>query len=454
MTILMGRRLATSTCVLIVTGLSGVALRAEQAPTGAPLLSLEAAVRGAEQQNRVLQARRLDVDKATQQLAAVRTQRRPLFDVKMTTGSLVTPLDFRFATGAFGVFPSTGPIPFQDTTVRTNPRLTTFVFASIIQPLTQLRRIGRAESAAAIGRDVTTEQVRALEAEIAATVKRLYYGIVQAEAGLRARTESVRLGRELARLMEQYVAERVVLPAEALSVRASLMQQEHDVAAVRNIAKAYREQMNILLARDLDEPFEIEPLQPTPVTVDDLQLAEQRAIADRPEARISRLQSRQAELDLQTTARYALPDASLSFNYAGFYGFQVLPRHGALLGVLASWEPWDWGRKRTERETKRLVHQQSGIAAREAEAQVRVDVRARFRALQEAFDLIRVREAAREAASERLRVATERFARDAALERELLEAQARLAQSDFDSQQAVAGYWMARAGFERAMGKP
>jgi outer membrane protein TolC len=432
--------------------LGAIASGAEQPSRAAPILSLDAAIAGARQQNRVLQARRLEVAKTTQQLASVRSLRRPVFNVKMTTGSLVAPLDFRFGAGSFGVFPSTGPIPFEDTTVTTKPHLSTFLLASVVQPLTQLRRIGRGERAAALARDVAAEQGRAVEAEITSTVKRLYYGIVQAEAGLRARLESVRLHRELVRVMDHYAAERVVLSAEALSIRAGLMQQEHDVAVARNTARGFREQLNTLLARDLDEPFEIEALQPTPVAGDDLPVDEERAIADRPEARISRLQSQQAAMDLEATERPGVPDLSLSFNYAGFYGFQVLPRHGAHVGVLASWEPWDWGRKGAEREGKRLVYEQSSLAAREAEAQMRLDVRARHRALREAFDLIDVREAARNAARERLRVSTERFARDAALERELLEAQARLAQSDFDYQQAVAGYWMARADFERARG--
>ena len=122
------------------------------------------------------------------------------------------------------------------------------------------------------------------------------------------------------------------------------------------------------------------------------------------------------------------------------------------MGVLVTWEPWDWGRAKAERQEKALVVDQAGLAARETEAMVRVDVRARVRAVQEAFDLIAVTTAARDAARERLRIATDRLREQAALEREVLEAQARLAQADFDCQQALAGYWTARADFERARG--
>jgi outer membrane protein TolC len=443
------RRLAHAAGVWWLCLSAGVVPSTAQ-PAPAPLLSLDAAVTLARQQNRALHAERLELDKADQEVIAFRTQRRPLFDVKVLSGSLVAPLSFRFPEGVFGSFPVIGGVPPSDTTITTNPRLTTVVVGTVMQPLTQLRRIGFGESAHELGRQVAAEQVRAREAEIDARVKKAYYGIVQAEAALRAREDSVRLYRELARLMDQYAAERTVLPAEALSIRAAVLQHESDLNAARRAAKGYREQLNAVLGRDLDEGFSVEPLRPTRMEDTDLPAAEAQALASRPEVRIKRLQSEQAGFDLKATETPGMPEISVAFNYVGFYGFELLPHHGALVGVLGSWQPWDWGRKRAEREGKRLTHEQSGLAVREAEELVRVDVRARFRDLQEAFDRVPVCEALREAARERLRVATERFGEEAALERELLEAQAGLAQSEYACQQALAGYWTARAELERA----
>lgn len=441
-------RIGAAAAVLVASSATAL-LSARQA---APVLSLDAAVSLAREQNRTLQAQRIDVEKASERLTAFSTRKLPAFDVNVTTGSLLTPLDFRFNQGVFGTIPPIGPIPAADTVIRTDPQLLSVVFASVRQPLTQLRRIDFGAKAIALSRDVAAEQVRGREAEIAVGVKKLYYGIVQAEAGLRAREDSVRLHRELVRVVEQYAKERAVLPSDVLSMRAALMKEEHQLTAVRNAATGYREQLNALVGRGLDEPFEVEPLQPSTVTDDDLREAESRAVANRSEVRISRMQSEQADFDLRATRKPFTPEVSVAFNYAGFYGFEVLPRHAALLGALVTWEPWDWGRARAERQEKNLVRSQAELAARETEALVRVDVRARFRAVQEAFDLVQVTTAARDAAREQFRIATERLREQAALEREVLEAQARLAQADFDCQQALAGYWTARAEFERARG--
>ena len=436
--------------VLIAVVLAPLNVSAQPAAAAPPVLTLDAAIAMARQQNRPLAAERLEGDKAEQQLAAFRTQMKPRFDVRVTPGTLLFPMDFRFPAGSFGVFPTTGPIPPAESVITSHPRLSAVTFANITQPLTQLKRLGEGEKAVALCRDVATEQARARELEVVANVRSLYYGIIQAEAGLRAREESIRLFRELDRVTEQYVKEQVVLPAELLTVRAGSKQQEHELMSLRYAAMGYREQLNALLARGLDEAFSVQMLPPA--QEDDMSLAEseERAIGSRSEVRLRRLQAQQAEFAMRASATPGMPDFSVSVAYTGFWGFQVLPLHGAMAGVLATWEPFDWGRQKAEREAKRLAHQQALIAVTEAETLVRVDVRARFRAAHEAFDRMAVCEAAREAARERLRVATERLEKGAALDRDLVEAQARVAQADFDCQQALAAYWTARAELERA----
>ncbi len=420
----------------------------------APLLPLDQALSMARQQNRPLQAARLGVDSATRDAEIFRAQKKPIFDVKVGSGTLVAPLSFRFATGVFGTLPDAGPIPPSDVTITTNPRLSTVIFASVTQPLTQLPRIGHGEQAAALGAQVAAEQVRLEEAALVANVRKAYYAIVQAESAARAREDSVRSARELLRLTEQYESQRVALPADVLAARAGLQLQEQQAAITARAAQGYREQLNALVGRGVDEPFAVESFRPVEAGDLDLRVAETQAIESRPEVRIARLQARRAAAALAATRTPGMPDLNLAFEYTGFYGFEVLPHHGALLGVLATWEPWDWGRSKAERDQKRIVQGQAALAATEAESLVRVDIRARFRALQDAFAMVAVSEAGRDAARERLRVATDRFAQDAALQRDVLDAQARLAEADAAREQAIGNYWSARAEFERARADP
>jgi outer membrane protein TolC len=438
-------------CALAL-GLAITATPVSAQPAAPELLSLDAAVSMARARNLGMQAQRLDADKQREQLTAFRSQRRPLFDVRVASGTLLAPFSFRFPTGSLGTLTSVGPVPPEPSTITSEPGLSTILYANVTQPLTQLRRLTFGEQALRRGLTLAAEETRLKESELVTSVRKLYYGIVQAEATVHAQQESLNLSQEVARLIGQYESTRAALPADVLTANVGVLEQTYKLDAARRQAQAYREQLNAVLERSLDEPFVVEALQPARVSDEDLAAAETKATADRPEVRASKLQVERAELARRATKGPLLPDVSLSFQYLSFSGFEFLPRQGALLGVLATWEPWDWGRAKAEQAEKRLVETQASLMAGNAATQVRVDVRARFRALQDAAALLTVTDAAREAARERLRVATARFAEDAALQRDVLAAQAALSGADQAAAQALANYWIARAEFERARG--
>lgn len=415
-----------------------------------PILLLPDAVAMARAQNRPLQAIRLDVEKAALDAAAFRTKRRPVFDVSGRNGTLLAPFDFIFPAGTFGVFPSTGPIPPEDATVRNLPGLKAVVFASVTQPLSQLHRIGLGLNAMELQQEVAREKVRAREHEVATTVKKLYYGIVLAEAGLGAQLDMLSYYEELDRLMRQYLDQQVVLASDYLAVRAGLARQQHQQLMLQQSSSTYREQLNATLGRSLDEPFTVSAPEIELATPLDMGAAETQAVAVRPEVRIARLQVRQAEFEWRAARAASIPDINVAFNYIGFYNFQLLPPHIASVGVTGSWEPWDWGRKKRESESKRLSMTQGSLAADEAERLVRLDVRTSARNLDASRALLRAADLARAPVRERVRVALERFKANASLQRDVLQTQADLSEAEQQYQQALAGFLTARAEFERA----
>ncbi|MEP6592805.1 MAG: TolC family protein, partial [Acidobacteriota bacterium] len=197
----------------LVLGLPAAA--AAQAP-GAPVLTLDQAVAEAIEHSRPVRIAALEVDKAGDALRALRTRRLPNFDVKALSGTLVAPLDFTFKTGVFGVFPQIGPVPGQDTSIRTDPRFSTILLGRIAQPLTQLRNIGIGRRALDVGQDLARQRVRAQEQIVAHNVKQLYYGLSQAQSGVLANDAALSLYRELERVMTEYRERESVLPADAL----------------------------------------------------------------------------------------------------------------------------------------------------------------------------------------------------------------------------------------------
>src|SRR5262249_56014122 len=62
-------------------------------------------------QNRQVKNSNLAVGMAADQIAQTRAQMFPQFQLKVTPGARLTPLDVSFDKGSFGTFPGTGPIP-------------------------------------------------------------------------------------------------------------------------------------------------------------------------------------------------------------------------------------------------------------------------------------------------------------------------------------------------------
>ena len=421
-------------------------------PPAPDILTLDRALELAMATNRRAQVAALDEAKAGNEVAALRTQRLPRFDLKVLEGGILTPIAFSFTQGAFGTFPATGPIPFSDLTVDSPRTLSTGVLMTAVQPLTQLRSIAVGEKLLGLARDVTTEKTRALKVSLAADVKRAYYGLQQVAAGMNATRTALAQLEELERVVREYVDREVALPADLLAVRTERARADQGLLVLRNLEATLKERINLLIGRDLATPFtvaaDLPALPAEPATAGALE----RAKASRPALREAALNVQRAEEDLRLTERKRLPDVAVAVTFVRLFNVQVIPQTVAAAGVVMSWEPFDWGRRTLERSTKARTLEQARLGLQEAEALVTLDVHAKSRKLAETHDALRVADLTRQTASERLRVTTDRFKVEAALLKDVLEAQTAIGRATQEYQQALAAFWTARADLDEAIG--
>jgi len=111
------------------------------------------------------------------------------------------------------------------------------------------------------------------------------------------------------------------------------------------------------------------------------------------------------------------------------------------------------GRKSREAAERERAAEQARTTAAETRSRIILDVKTRFRKLEEAKSQVRVTELSRAAARERLEVATARYAERVVLLADVLQAQAALAAANDQNQGAVLAFWTARADFDRALGE-
>jgi outer membrane protein len=123
------------------------------------------------------------------------------------------------------------------------------------------------------------------------------------------------------------------------------------------------------------------------------------------------------------------------------------------VGIQASWDVFDWGKKRQQLETKRAAETQAALELKEAEALVMVDVGHQHRRIIEArkeLDLARARQAS---SAETFRVARNRSAQREAVLSDVVKVQSTLTDADHRYTQALMNLAKAQADFARALGR-
>lgn len=425
---------------------------AQQSAPPVEMLTLEQAITLALRDNPATQRATLEVSKNADQLAAARTRLRPAFDVNLLVSQPLTRLDFAFAKGVFGNYPNVGPLPAQDTTIGTPRQPTTFLVGRIAQPLSQLPRLKLGLQLTALGGALARERLRGEQQLLVRQLRRAYGELLSWQSVLAAEEENIRLYRELDRLVTQYVAERVVLRAEALDAKVQLAAAELNALKARNALVTQREQLNVWLGRAPETPWQAVALPETDLSELEPVAATTRALEQRPDVRAARLQVQQAELEQRIKRAQRYPDVSLAFTYLRIAPVSIIPANIASLGLEVTWEPFDWGRRKHELAEQQKTLTQAQLTQRTLEAQAQLEINALARQWQEARAALRVAQLMQESAREKLRVATTRFSEQAALLKEVLQAQAATAAAQQQYQTALLAHWHLRAELARAVG--
>jgi len=442
-------------CMLAVASSARVQAQGRPASpqdTEAPLLTLEDAVALALNNNRLVKNSLLEAQKFDSRVSTVRSRRLPHFQFSVLGGELLNSVASTFPRGAFGTYPNTGAIPETDTKIRTPRRFVTLITGGLDQPLTQQYKIDLGIRVTEVGRDIAREDVRAERQKIAAEVRNAYFELVATQAGLEAARQAVGALEEAQRLTVRYRAQETVLMADALEIDARLEKSRYELAVTDNGLVTQSEDLNQLLGRDLDTPFRVDPIPEQDLTGMTLDDARQRAAQNRPELRQAHLKETQAEYDRRLAQAEYIPDVSAYVGYLGAHNLEVVPTDVAVAGFLFTWEPFDWGRRHNTVVEKTKTLEQARNGAQEAEAQVAVEVGLKYRKWQDAALLLKASRTGHEAAAEQFRVTGNKYQEQAALIKDLLQAQARSAETEFQYQQALSSYGSALAELRRAMG--
>lgn len=440
--------------LLLLLLICGWTVRAQDtvANTASPL-SLEQAVTIAQASNRQVKNAELAVAIDEDQIAEAHTYRLPSLNVYALGSQLLTPVDFTFDKGIFGTFAGIGPVPATNTKVHTPLRPTFYGLMQLSQPLSQQYKVGLNIHQARLAKLADEQKLRSQKQSVINQVKKAYYAIMQTQSSLASSEENLKFDHELERTTDQLVAEKSALKSDRMSVRARIAQEEYTILALRNLLATQKEQLNTLLGRDIRTDFSVAEIPNATDTEVSLEQAQAKALSARPELREARLRIQQAELNRRITKADYIPDVSLTINNLSLANVNLLPSNVASAGVLITWNPVDWGRRKHELAAASKQIEQFRNGVNDAESQVLVEVASKFRKLAESRALMTAARLQLEAEREKLRVMMNQYEQKVALLKDVLQQRSSVEDATNQNSQALLSFWAAKADLEKAVGE-
>jgi outer membrane protein TolC len=419
-----------------------------------PELSLEQAIALAVENNSSLKTATLETRRAADDLAANRTRRFASTHIEGLGAQLVTKPSVTFPAGSLGTYATTGPIPGTDQKIEIPRKPAGTLDVAVIQPLSTQYQLHLQLKALELGVQATRQDQEKTRLEVVDQVRRAYYAVVEAQSVLDSLQASLPYYQESHRLAQVNLRKEAILESDLLNANAQLLKTRDAISDANDKLASASEILNDLIGRDIHTQFRVVEVSDADADLETPAAMEARAIQQRPDLKKAKIQARQAAYDARAKKAEYIPEISAAFDYYTTANFEnVLPSNIGTVGLSLRWEPWDWGRRRHEYAERRVKEEQADVGVDATERSVLLEVRNAYRQLENTRRQLALSDATELAARQKLKEVQKQAEREAALNRDLFQAQSELASADNQQQQALAAFWQARADLKKAIGE-
>ncbi|MBM4333468.1 MAG: TolC family protein [Deltaproteobacteria bacterium] len=305
---------------------------------------------------------------------------------------------------------------------------------------------------AGLGLDTSKIRLERISREITLKVKEAYFYTLKAEKLKEVAEQAfkkVAAHREVAR----HFYEAGMIPKnDLLQAEVQLAQFQQNLVKAENGVELARASFNTLLRLGLEEIILMpEPLNYQPFTFP-LEIAQQKALANRPEVQELNLLVAQAGKSVDLVRSNYYPKVVLSASYTKSEDKPIPQTESWNVIALAKWTFWEWGKTNHQVEEGKVKIRQAENAREELMDGIRLEVKQAYLGMMEAGKNIPVAQKAIEQAEENLRINQARYQEQAATSTDVLDAQTLLTRALTNYTNALADYNIAQARLEKATG--
>jgi len=449
-------RAAAGSCLLLaLLSSTFVTSSVAQQPSASPMrLTLEQAITLALKQNHSVHLRELSVEQMQSKKDEARSNYLP--QIKASGGILhVTELaGIEIPTGAFGNYPSTGPVPPKSLFIGQGGDTGYTGGVGLEQPLTQMFRIHEANIAAKQDLIISKTQLDQTQDAIALQVRQLYYNILINQQKLKASQEQLAAAQIKDEESLSDVARGNALEILALQSKAAILQAQQESLTLRLQGNDLRRQLADVLGLPVETPIDLDP-GATAVALDIPSRADAIRIAldQNQDLKAARQTVIKAQAGLAAARDAYIPDVTALSRYSYESGVPLLVHNFGTFGFSLSYDLFDGGRREAKvRETRSEMHS-AEVAVDKLQSEIEVQVQGIYDRVDELRQMVDIAGQILKVRTEAARLADQQFEQTAALSSARSQSHADLASAAASLLEANCGLSLAEADLKRAIGQ-
>jgi outer membrane protein len=347
-------------------------------------------------------------------------------------------------------------ITFGGTPFTVRNAFTWTVSTSLTQPLTPLLAIYDQYKLQDYGVQIAAIKRQVARRDAAFQVIQAYYRLLEAERLSEVAEASVAQLNAQEQVAESQFGNGVIAKNDLLRAQLAVATAQQRAIQERGLIVVARGQLNAVMGRPPDGPFEPSPFEgePPPPEQEPMSSVLERAASQRLELRELDRNVAQADSSVAFAQKKLLPQISVVGNYTYLAGSEFQPVNSGYVGAFASWDVWDWGTNLNGIHEASTRREQVRLARQKLDEQVRQEAQQAFVGEQTASEALRVARASVSQAAENFRIVTKKFDSGAATSFDVVDAESLLTQARAQVQSTLYDYLVARASLARATGTP
>ena len=440
-------RFRTSMPLFILLLLMGLAIQPLSAfGQESRVYSLEASISEALDRNWSLKATGEKIDQAVY----VKNQARSEFLPKLSTSYGYTRLSEQ------GIVRGTGIPGFDGQPLSTQDNYQWR--GTVTQPLFRGFALVSSYDLARLGIDQSEMEFELKKLDLALRVKEAYFDILIADKAVEVAEKDVESRQSNVDVARSFYDVGMIPINDLLKAEVELGNSQQNLVKAQNGTRLARSAFNIVLARPVNVPVEVEDILIYKPEHGDFQDYVSEALASRPEMRIIDIRILQTDQEIRLARSGAYPDIDLRYDYikegdepsVSGSDFHDAGRWEAM--AVFTWTFWEWGKTHYSVKEKESLQKELEQTRMSLEDSIRLELKDAVLSLETAEKNIPTTKKAVEQGEENLRVNNERYKAQVTTITEVLDAQTLLTQARVNYYRALYSHNLARARLQRALG--